>query len=612
MLNKRPCFYGVMPPRCMALFALLISALASNAEIRLEAVIEKNVLRVGDQTQLQVKVISDGEPINQEPSIPSIEGLSFSSQGRQIFQSSRWINGRSFAEIQLVFNYEVLATQEGKFTIADIKVNTNSGEIKAPPIEITVFPGAEPIPTRAPSSKRANQANIYLLTDVNKEEVYVGEELLLTYDMLCHNNFRNWFDSAIVGKRDYAVFEEKKGALKDFLSESIVMKFDKRLEPVRIKGQNDLYYQNSLIRYILFPLTPGQYELSPLIVQFLIRTYTNIQKIPIEPDPVTITVKPLPEENKPEIFEGAVGAFTLKSEADPLELVEGNTVNLKITLKGFGNLKNAPSPKLPDLSKFAQFDPTKNEQVQVTADGVGGQIEYSYVLIPEDIHANTIGPIQFAYFDPNQEKYITLRTEPIHLNILPSNTMGVRNTGMSVRRFIRRLGDDFRFNYTSPLALSNVTLPLYTRTGFWLYALLPFGAILASLFVKFRNDYFAVNPEAAKSKNAPKLAKRLLSNARQAIQNGDPHAVYTQLSKAITDYITNRWNFACAGMTLTEMQQALSNHGVSQECIDSVIQTLDEFDGARFSGAKLDKAKVEEDYHKAEQVLNQLMKQKLS
>ena len=172
------------------------------------------------------------------------------------------------------------------------------------------------------------------------------------------------------------------------------------------------------------------------------------------------------------------------------------------------------------------------------------------------------------------------------------------------------MSDDFRFIAVTPFALSTVILPQHQRSFYWLVLLAPLFLISAVYLWKQRMDFFAQNPDKLKSKKAPRLANRLLSTARAAINEGNPGQVYAALSKAVTDYISHRWNLSCAGLTTNELRHAMQKCGVPEDCCESVVNALEEFDRARFSGDRSEIPEMRKAYQRTESVLSALMKQK--
>ena len=583
---------------------------AAYANVTVTALLDKNVLRVGEEAVLKVNITTDGGESVQEPMLPVITGLNFVKVGNSSSSTFSMGGGVTRSVINYEIDYAVVAMQEGKYTLDKISASSNRGTVTARPIMLTVLSEGAPTPTPlpgAPASPPPNTYGVYFTVQSDKKEAYVGEAIMLTYTVWLPVNL------LIQGIQ----LDDRQGQFHGFWTENFDISDERYRTREMFNGRP--YRKIPVKRYFLFPLTPGEHTVDPLKLICLIPTNPmgslgllmgRPSQVAVQSDPVKIKVKPLPEEGKPGTFKGAVGAFNITARVESAEVKEGDPVTLKILLEGIGNLRNAPPPVMPDLSKFDVYDPTTKENVQVLLDQVRGQVETTYVLIPHDVNSNEIGPLKYPFFDPVQKKYVTLETKPIQLKILPSGHSGLRGSGPPGvnRRVITRIGEDFRFNAVTPLALSTVFLPIYRNASCWMLFALPVLLLLAGYAQKQRTEFFADHPAALKSKKAPRLAGKLLSQARRAIQEGTNEKIYSALAKAITDYIDNRWNLACAGLTSEELRRTLQDKGVQAQRIDEVIQTLQEFDAARFSGAARDGSQRQQDYAKAEQLLAALMR----
>jgi hypothetical protein len=608
--------------RWIHLFAILLAighlTHRSHAEITLEASIQNNVLRVGERTHLVLTVTTDQNDDLTQPQIPEIEGLQIVYYG-QSQQQKMFFDGRSMQQTRsLELQYIVTALAEGTWTVDSIQVPSRAGMVKAPPFTITVLAANAPQPTPQPGevpSPKSDTYGVVFVLQPDKNEAYVGEEI----HMLCKA-----YIPANRGIQPQKL-DDRSGQFQGFWTEIFDMTDTKYQRQVYLNTSNGrlLYYEIPLKKYMLYPLKAGTQTIEPLtlVCQIPIRSQSSgfgmllgrMTSFSVLTEPVTIKVNPLPEENRPDSFKGAVGSsYKLHSHVDSTEIKEGNTVSLTVTLEGFGNLRNIAAPILPDLSKFEQYEPTKKDNIHTSENGVSGRIEYTYPLIPHDVNSKEIGPVRFAYFDPNQKQYVTLQTEPIQLTILPMGLNGMRGGGAmgGNRRMIRRVGEDFRFNVVSPLALSSVFLPIYKKPKFRFLFLAPMAFLISAFLWKKRLDYYADNPDRLKRKRAPRQAGKLLAQARNALRQGNTERLYAALAKAITDYIDNRWNVASQGFTADELRRLLLEKGISPDCAHLVVQSLDEFDGARFSGEERTRELQQRDFSKAEQMLAALMKQK--
>ncbi len=599
-------------------FLISLGSASAYAKISINASIQKNVLRVGERSTLTISVSSDqGENLS-HPQMPEIDGLYIQYAGESTSTNAVWSNGRFQRTDTLNIEYIVTALEEGKYTLSTIQVSGQNDPVKAKPIPITVLAGNAPSPTRAPGSLPSPQTETYgviFVLQPNKTEAYVGEEIQLSCKVYIPTNREIRLQK----------LDDRSGQFQGFWTEIFDMTDKRYQRQVLLETSNGKlpYYEIPLKKYMLYPLKAGNQTIEPLSLQCQTPTRTRaggfslilgrMTPFSVNTEPVVINVKPLPENGKPETFKGAVGSsYRLESKVDSKEIKEGNTVSLIVSLAGEGNIRNVPPPVLPDLSKFEQYEPTKRENIQPSENGVTGQIEYVYPLIPHDVNSNHIGAVRFSYFNPQKVEYVTLETDPIDLTILPSGLNGFRGSGVASgnRRMIRRVGEDFRFNALSPLALSSVFLPLYLKPKYWFLLLTPIAVLLLAYIWKKQQDFYSGHPDALKSKKAPRLAGKLLAKAKSALQEGDTEQLYAALCKAITDYIDNRWNVATAGFTSEELKRLLIEKGIPPDHSQNVIRTLEEFDSARFSGEKRDPEIQKHDYSKAEQILASLMKKK--
>src|SRR4029078_12057777 len=70
------------------------------------------------------------------------------------------------------------------------------------------------------------------------------------------------------------------------------------------------------------------------------------EKVTLQSKPALITVKPLPEKNKPPFFKGAVGNFTIEAALEKNSFTTDDAGKLNITISGEGNMSMVISPDI--------------------------------------------------------------------------------------------------------------------------------------------------------------------------------------------------------------------------------------------------------------------------
>lgn len=170
---------------------------------------------------------------------------------------------------------------------------------------------------------------------------------------------------------------------------------------------------------------PGTYTFGPSSVQgyaytvdvFGRRKYLQPQ-VQAGTLPVTITVKPFPDKDKPPSFNGAVGPFDIfkVSLLSSPKISVGDKIILAVEIGGKGQLENVPLPELccqPGFSGlFSQSDLPPAEQSK----GPSAK-QFTVEMRVLSASVKQIPPVEFAYFDPEEQAYKILRSQPIPLTV---------------------------------------------------------------------------------------------------------------------------------------------------------------------------------------------------
>jgi len=104
------------------------------------------------------------------------------------------------------------------------------------------------------------------------------------------------------------------------------------------------------------------------------------------------------------------------------------------------------------------YDPEFDERVRTTSSGSQGKVSNSYTIVPAFRGKYPIPPISFSYFDPKTEKYNTISSDEIIINVTsgPANTSGPSAVaGSNTKQAVVAKGDQFGF-----IKLSSTLLPI--------------------------------------------------------------------------------------------------------------------------------------------------------
>jgi hypothetical protein len=128
-------------------------------------------------------------------------------------------------------------------------------------------------------------------------------------------------------------------------------------------------------------------------------TARGLGRIQVDPQPLTINVKPLPAAGRPEDFSGAIGSFNLHVEATPTEVAVGALVRVRMSVHGSGYLENSRPPVIAPAADFKRYD------AELVSEKAGRSRHYEQTLIPQSTNAVTVPVVSFSYFDPSTGQY---------------------------------------------------------------------------------------------------------------------------------------------------------------------------------------------------------------
>ena len=145
-----------------------------------------------------------------------------------------------------------------------------------------------------------------------------------------------------------------------------------------------------------------------------------------------LDVQPLPKEDRPDNFSGAVGQFTMEASADPTQAGAGEPVTLALTIEGRGNFDAMGPPTLIGAEGWRSYAPKESFDGN-DAIGFGGTKTFEVSMVAREDRSATPGA-EFSYFDPLKKKYVTLKTEPVAVTAAGSASAAASTAAAGVER----------------------------------------------------------------------------------------------------------------------------------------------------------------------------------
>ena len=178
-------------------------------------------------------------------------------------------------------------------------------------------------------------------------------------------------------------------------------------------------YRSHAFAATLLPLKPGRHTLGPaeldcdrLDPDTGAAAYfgaSEPRSVTLHSETTTITVLPLPAQGRPADFSGAVGRYRLSRQAAPLQVAPGDPVLLTTHIQG-----SASGMAALTCPEFAQAGMRAYPPRTVRT---SERLLCEQVLVPQIGGRLEIPAYRFSYFDPLSERYHTLNSPALSLQV---------------------------------------------------------------------------------------------------------------------------------------------------------------------------------------------------
>lgn len=516
---------------------------AQAAEV--EALVDRTKVGLGESFTYTVSVKTSESASVGIPRLPAIDNVEISTPMESVEARSTFINGQ-FQFIQTKnYTFVLTPTKAGKIKIGAADIVVGQQTVKTKPIEIEVLStGAAPPQQRAQrqpppddpfndpffqdeddlfsqllrrrglppnpgqggvKTQPVNQDEAFFIQlEVDRETVFEGEQVTASYYLMTPYNIRD-------------IDTLKYPSLKGFWKEDIEIATRLNFQREVINGV--AYNKALLASYALFPLKAGKATVDPYKAKCTVVTQANMLGLGTPyvytkaSQPVSINVKPLPKDNQPSDFSGAVGEFSVKSSLG----VSGGRVpmnqpfSLKIRIEGRGNAKVVELPPF-DLPPDLELYDTKTDS-KFFRDGTSYK-EFELFLIPRKQGKFVIPAITISSFSTAKATYVQSKTDAFEI------TVGEGRGGEPYKSAPMNLAGgttEIKKNELPPPVLGWTQQSALTPTTWTTIWFIVFGGMFIALGFKARQELGL----GQKKKNLKEMYHRRFKNLTKAVGQGD-------------------------------------------------------------------------------------------
>lgn len=602
-------------------FVILASSEPGSAAMSVEAALSHLAFPVDQGAMLSITV--DGSSRISAIELPEIDGIRFTRRG----QSSRinMINGS--VSSSLTNNYLIQAEKPGIYTIPPIKVSAGgeSATTKAMSFEVTAA-SAGSGGTAVSPGRSGGTDDVAFIRVSETGSHYPGEIVPVTIKAYFRQEYRTDIHSLVTLQGDGVVMpqlREKPAQTQEVVSGATynVLSWQTTLSGIK-EGNHPLTF--SLEASLLIPQKRQSRSLfgggglfddsmpgDPFFDSFL----GGYQRKPITvtSPQIVFHVVPLPTENQPAGYSGAIGDFALKVTANHQDIEVGEPLTLTMAIAGKGNFDRVEAPVFPDGPDWKTYSPTST----LTEHGNSSTKTFEQAIVAKNEAAGEIPALSFSYFDPAQKSYITRTSSPVPVSVRPtaapapapaqpakSNALPpqpqIAAAAPSATNKAATGMEGLAQIHLEPGRFQPRIVPLWQKKWFIGVGGFCVATLIVLMVQRVRQQRREKHPERERQKQKKLRLHDDLQRIEQAKSAGDGFAFLALCRTAIQNQLGLLWDMAPTAISLANLRSRLQ----PESALVEIFRAADE---AAYGGATPSRDKMQEYSDKLQQELEELL-----
>jgi len=490
------------------------------------------------------------------------------------------------------FTYYLQPRSVGKFTIGSAAISVKGQTLKSDPLPIEVVKGGTPQQSKKTqgsqdvSSKEISE-NVFIRALVDKNSVYQGEQVTVTYKLYTRLNIQ----SPQVSKLP---------SYQGFWSEEI--ETSNQITFARENYEGKVFNVAVLKRAALFPTQTGELSVTPfelkipVLVQRKKRSNSPFDNFFDDPffgrtesveytaksNTVKVKVLPLPQTTLSS-FTGAVGDYTLQTSVDKKIVRQNEPVTLKVMVSGEGNINLLDPPQMQIPNGFEKYEPKISTNVS-RGGVISGKKNFELLVIPRVSGNFEIPAMQFTFFNPRKKIYQTESSPAYQIIVEQGSAEYSGGTSGLSKEEIKLLSQDIRFIKTDFSDVTKKIKPVENSllVDLGLYSL-PLLVLLGFLFWKQKQEKLSGNITLLKNLRAEKIAKARLKTAAKYLKEQNDTLFFAEISLAVYGYLEDKLSINKADFTVEAAISRLLINEVDEDMIAEMRFILEKCEFVRFA-----------------------------
>lgn len=505
--------------------------------------------------------------------------------------STQIINNRVSTQKTIVMTYTLSADSTGIKQLPAVTVTIDAEEYKTNPIKVNIL---EPGTTD----------RLDLEVTLSENKCYVGQPVIMTV---------KFYISADIGDFRFNIpaFTSDEFYIEDpdpDISNPEAKEYDLGNGVIVSVSQHRTTHNNResvllSFRKVLIPKIAGEIGISPASVSAdvaigttrnrdrlfngIFGTQKEYKRFMVSSQPMSLTVLPLPEENKPEGFYGLVGQYTISASAAPVKVSVGDPITLTIKIGGGKYLKPVLWPALEEIPELAS-------NFKIPSEKASPKIKNGHKVFIQTVRANNdeiaeIPAIPLAYFDAEEGVYRVARTKPIKLDVAPTKILTNADLEgsdlVAVNKEVEAIKKGLSANYEglgalrnqafSPLAAAVSVSYLFIWAG-------PLALLIVSCLVKI---FTHTTPEKVAARCRRTASNKAVHKLKKLYSCSDEHW-FELFALIMKQYIGDRFDKIAGSLTSNDCFEIVFKETKDRQCAEKYREFIAWCEAARYASTE--------------------------
>ncbi len=584
----------------LALAGLAVVGAGPNAgAFELRAWVDKTEATLEDQILLTVS-ISGQRRLSVDPQLPPLPDFHVTKGGTS--SQTRIVNGSISTSVEVT--YILTPRRAGTFTLGPVRMQMKGRTYQSQPISVKILPASSPADARPMA---------FVTQHVDVENPYTHQQIIYTFRFFRRvqsveaqwdpPSFQGFWMEDLGKERQYEkVINGQRYA---------VTELNKALYP--LSESPDEIGESLLTCKLVLPAKGSSRSMDSFFGTSFFGSRAQTLTKNLRAAPIPLRVRPLPEQGRPETFQGLVGAFTIRAETGAQRLRAGDSTTLTVTVEGRGNLRDLVTLSPEEMPGFKVYPDKPSLDLEIRRDGLYGTRVFKKALVPMEKGLLEVPPQEVPYFDPDKGAYRVARTEPIRLTVEEGRETEslhlVSAAGLpGSKRSIKILGKDILPIHTGLVGARN-----HVPSGTGLYAafaglLLPPCIFLVFYGQKKRQERLETDQHILRRKQARRQANRVLRETKRTIRRPEDKEYFGQLSRSLKGLVGDKLNRNTLAYTPVETERCLLEEGVRPGEAREVREFLEQLEYDQYVATGVGADEREERFRKTRSLLARLDK----